>query len=126
MPEPVDEEREEEEQSDKKGVNREFVVFQQSFRLFHDFFLFERFPKNQEKIDKDKGREVNKSLEFIGKGKTKISDKEEDRAHDDTEDQGIYGVLAERSSIVFRFILQQTKLRQPFRYHEEIAKNPPR
>lgn len=86
LPEPVDEERDEEERSDKKGVYREFVVFQQSFRFFHDFFLFERSPEDQEKIDKDKGREVNKSLEFVGKGKTKISDKKEDRAHDDTED----------------------------------------
>lgn len=86
LPDPVDEKGNEEKHSDKKSVNRELVVFQQSLRFFQGFFFFERFPKNQEKIGKDKRREIYKSLELVRNGETEISDKEEYRAQDDSED----------------------------------------
>ena len=87
MSDPVYEKGNKEKHTDKKSVYRELVVFQQSFRFFQGFFFFERFPKNQEKIDKDKRGEIDKSLKLVRKGKIEIADEEEDRAQDDTEDQ---------------------------------------
>ena len=87
MADPVDEEGHKKKHSDEKSANRELVVFQQSFRFFQGFFFFERFPKNQEKIEKDKRREIYKSLELVRNSETEISDKEEERAQDETEDQ---------------------------------------
>ena len=34
----------------EKSVQGEFGLFEQSFRFFHGFFFFDRFPENQKEI----------------------------------------------------------------------------
>jgi hypothetical protein len=49
----VDKIGEEKQQDKEKGVDRELGLFEQPFRFFHGLFFPERFPKDQEKIEKD-------------------------------------------------------------------------
>jgi hypothetical protein len=81
-------------------------MFEQSFRFFHDLFFPESFPKNQEKIKKDQRRQIDKRFKIIRDSKYEIADKKEKRAQSDPEGQRFGRVLAERRSVVFRFVFQ--------------------
>ena len=122
----IDEKGKRKQQDKEKSVDREFGLLEQTFRFFHGFFFLESFPEDQKKIEEDKGRKINEGLKFIRVGKDKITDEKEKGAQKNPKVQGFCRVFAERGPVVFRFVFEKPKLREPFGYHQKIAENPPR
>jgi hypothetical protein len=83
----IDEIREGKQQEKEYSDNGELGIFEQTFRFFHGFFLPMCFPEDQEKIEEDKGRKVDKGLKLIRKCKGKITNKKENSAQDNPENQ---------------------------------------
>lgn len=80
MPDRIDEVGEAEQKDEEKSVKCELGMFEQRFRFFHGFFLVECFPENQEKIENDQGRKVDKRLKLVRESKYEITDKKENDA----------------------------------------------
>jgi hypothetical protein len=71
-------------------------MFEQRFRFFHGFFLFECFPENQEKVENNQRRKVDIKLKLVRKCKYEITDKKENNTENDPKGQRFGRVLAER------------------------------
>ena len=80
LPDRIDEVGEAEQKDEEKSVEGEFGLFEQCFRFFHGFFLFDCFPENQEEVENDQGRKVDKRLKLVRECKNKITDKKENDA----------------------------------------------
>lgn len=92
-------------------------MLEQPLRFFHGLLFPECLPEDQEEEKKYERRHVDKGLKFVGESEDIVTCKEEDSAQDDPEDQRSCRVFAERSTIVFRFVLQKPELGEPFGDH---------
>jgi len=81
-------------QDEEKSVDREFEMFEQTFRFFHGFLFLECFPENQKEVKEDKGRKIEKGLKLIRVSKDKIADEKEKSAQRDPKSQRFCRVSA--------------------------------